>query len=403
MPRIMLLLPTAILAMVALAAVANSTGTTGDVGRSESASSADSGESRRDVPQMTDQPVGVGYSLNQVRQWAADHSPEGNLLDSEAKAIRCNVDPHDEESRCSAALMSSVLTELALGRRADDAELAAKAYHQWIAATEGLAVARAALVTHDELVSLAEKAEELEIPDGDVLKLRQEHFVLLDAETQQRFAIPKLRQELSRLTGRPESEAATAFPIENLPESAAPIDASTAVVAAIAQRHDLRAIGNLCQKMNTCSLPAARQLLAAINPGVGLSLAAAAGGGGGGGLLGCLKKDDDTQDLAARKRQCVEIRESLEGQIRNETLQAVLDIRLAAARVEIAIAQWDVARTRVADAKDRIGIAQAPPGTDLVIELEAARLRGEVIRRKLDLALAIDELAHVQNEPIPTP
>ena len=337
------------------------------------------------------------YTLAEVRAAAYAFSPEGNLLEGEAQAVACNVDPDDEQSRCSAALISSVLREVAIGRRADDAALAAKAYHRLVAAEAGWLVAQEALLVQDQLIELAEQAERLELPDGDVRELQQQRLQLQDTAEQQRFARLKLRQELARLTGWPESEVAVAVLVDSLPEAGSPIDAAEAVAAASAQRHDLQAVANLCQGMNRCSLPAARQLLGALSPGVGLSLGTVARSR----LLACLHDDRSDNDLAARRRQCRQLYTALDRTIRNETLQAVLDVRLAQARFELVTQQIELVRTRLEETKAQIQLDQAQPGSDHLVELQLQSLLGTRLERQLDLAVALDEFDRVRSMPVP--
>lgn len=338
------------------------------------------------------------YTVAEVRAAAHAFSPEGNLLESEARTAACNIDPSDEEARCSAILMRSVLMEVSAGRRADDAALAAKTYHKLVAAEAGWLVAQEALKLQDDLIELAEEAERLELPDGDVRQLRQQRLELQDAATQQLFARRKLRQELARLTGWPEAEVAVAVPTDPLPEDAPPIDAAAAVDTALAQRHDLQAVANLCAGMNRCSLPAARQLLGALTPGVGLSLATVAKGG----LLACLHDDRSDDDLAARRRQCRQLYTALRGTVRNETLQAVLDVRLAQARLELVTQRIELARQRLEETEAQIELDQAEPGSDLLLDLQLKSLRGTRLERQLDLAVALDEFDRVRSMPLET-
>ncbi|MEM6778043.1 MAG: hypothetical protein AAF670_10340 [Planctomycetota bacterium] len=349
------------------------------------------------VPVAPPAAAGVPYELNQVRGWAAAYSPDAALLESESRAIMYNVDPKDEESCCSAQLIRAVLCELALGRRFDDAASAAKAYHRWIAALEGAQIASEATTIHADLVALASKAEELEIEDGNLLELRQQSIQLNEGTISQSFAISKLRQELSRVTGREEAEAAIAFPVGSLPTTAVPIDASLVVSIALHQRHDLLAVNELCRRMNQCNLPAARQLLGAVSPGVGLSLTSSCRGG----LFNCLKDDSSDDDLAARRRQCRQLHRSLSRTVRNEVLQAVLDVRAAQAQVDLAEQQIAIARLRLSDAQAELQLDQVIPGTDTKLRLELLQLRGERVERQMKLAVALDELARVKNDPIP--
>ncbi|EMI45502.1 hypothetical protein [Rhodopirellula sp. SWK7] len=335
------------------------------------------------------------YTQSQVMKWAYDRSPEAALIEAEVNAVIRGIDPKDPDACCSARLIRNVLREVALARRYDDATHAAVAYHKLIAATEAVAVAEQAIGTADRLISMADQAERLEIPDGDPLKLRQARFDLVALKTEQSFNALKLRQELSRLTGRAEAEVATAVMMDPLPVEARPIVAGEVVATALVQRRDLRAVQVLCRELRSCNIDAARLLMGLVSPGVGMSLATASKG-----LFQCLKEDRSDDDLNARRRQCSQLCQSLEVVIRNETLQAVLDIRSAAARLKIVDQQLQLAKQRLDETRGRIKIDEETPGTDLALELEIFEIRGNRISLQKDLVLALDDLDHATSAPV---
>jgi hypothetical protein len=336
------------------------------------------------------------YSLCQVMQWAYDRSPEAKLIESEVDAVTRGIDPKDPDACCSARLVRNVLREVALARRYDDATHAAVAYHKLLAATEAVEFARQAIAVHDKLIAMADEAERLEIPDGNPLKLRQKKLDLVQLKTEQTFNTLKLRQELSRLTGRSEAEVATAVMTDVLPGQAPAIVAGEAVATAITQRRDLRAVQVLCRELRSCNVDAARLLMGMVSPGIGLSLAAASKGG----LFECLKDDKSDDDLNARRRQCSQMRESLEVVIRNETLQAVLDVRSAGARLKLIDEQIQLASSRLDEVRGMLKLETVTPGSDFVVELELFELRGDRLAMQKTLALAIDDIEHAKSTPI---
>ena len=336
------------------------------------------------------------YTQNQVMRWAYERSPEARLIEAEIDAVMRGVDPKDPDQCCSARLVRNVLEEVALARRHDDATHAAVAYHKLLAATQAVVFAAEAVATTDRLISMADEAERLEIPDGDPLKLRQTRGKLRGLETEHSFHSLKLRQELSRLTGRSESEVGTAIMTDALPHDAPAIIAGEAVSMALAQRHDLRAVETLCRELGSCNVDAARLLMGIVSPGAGLSLATAAKG-----LFQCLKDDKSDDDLNARRRQCRQLNDSLKIIIRNETLQAVLDVRSAAARLKLIDEQLNLAAQRHQKTSDRIKIDEAEPGSDLAIELELTELGGNRLQIQKELILALDDLNHAKGKPIP--
>ena len=347
-------------------------------------------------PPSTAASIAVTYTGPQVMHWAYERSPEAGLIESEVDAVMRGVDPKDKDAVCAACLIRNVLAEVALARRADDAAHAITAYHKLIAATEAMSIADQAITVQDRLIGMSDEAERLELPDGDPLKLRQSRLELLDLKSQQRFNTFKLRQELSRLTGREESEVALAIMVETLPVQAPSIIAGEAVTTALAQRHDLRAVAVLCREMNACNIDAARLLMGVVSPGAGLSLASAAKG-----LFSCLKDDTSDNDLQSRRRQCKQLYKSLQVVIRNETLQAVLDVRAAGKRLELIDQQITIAGERLDQTRGAIRLDESPAGSDLLIELELKQLQGKRIGIQKDLAVAMDDLDHARSTPLP--
>ncbi|WDQ14692.1 hypothetical protein PSR62_13670 [Rhodopirellula sp. P2] len=336
----------------------------------------------------------VSYTRQQVMQWAHQHSPEANMIDQESRSVACGVDCEDEAAVCQLRLIRSVLAEIALGRRADDAADAAKAYDRLVAAQLGKQIAQQGIKVQNRLIDLANEADRLGVPDGNVLQLQQAKLVWQDMEIQQSFATQKLRQELARRTGRPESEVAVAVTVDELQPAASvgSVDAGTSVGTALANRNDLKAVQQLCAGMRTCNLSSARQLIGALSPGAGLAIAAATGKG----LFSCLSPDSNTSDLNCRRQQCSLLRESLAEVVRNETLQAVLDVRLANARLGLIDRQLQWAQERLEETQAAIELDQQPVGSDDLIRLELEKLRGDQLARQLDVSLAITEWKRVQ-------
>ncbi|MEM9367935.1 MAG: hypothetical protein AAGD07_18230 [Planctomycetota bacterium] len=345
----------------------------------------------------------VTYQRAQVMWWAYAASADGALLESEADAVVRNIDPKDEDACCSARLSQKVLRKLALGRRMEDAYSAAQRYDQLVASIEATPIIETAMRLQDQLMKMAEQAERLEIPDGDLLQLRQQHWDLVDQAAQQKYAGAKARQDLARLTDRPESEVAVAVLVDPLPRmipnhDGNGVSAAAAVERALSQRYDLHAAYELCRGLRRCNLPAARQLIGILSPGAGLSFGTVVTGK----LLSCLKDDHSDDDLAARKRQCYQLQESLRSAIRNETLQAVLDLRLASERLRVIEQQLGLAEERASLAAGRVKLDRATPGSDLLLDLEVTALMGNQLERQLRLAITIHELHESEGRPLPS-
>lgn len=332
------------------------------------------------------------YTVGQVKRWAYDRSPEARLIEAEVQAVLRGVDPKDPESCCSAILIRDVLSEVALARRSDDATHAAVAYHKLVATIQARGQIEVAIGKQDELIAIADEAQRLELSDRDPLEMRQARLELLDLKSRQRFGELKLRQELSRLTGRDEAEVAMAVMIDPLPVAAPDIIAGQAVSMALERRHDLQAVSILADRLNSCNLNAARLLMGVVSPGAGLSLAAATRG-----LFSCLKEDHSDDDLRDRRRQAKQMVKSLEEVIRNETLQAVLDVRAAEARLKLVEQRIAVAGQQLNWTEGKLRIDESPVGSDLVMQLKIAQLHGQRVDLLQVMSLAMDDLDHARS------
>ncbi len=127
------------------------------------------------------------------------------------------------------------------------------------------------LQTFDELIQLADKAERLELRDGNPLSVRRDRIAVEDQLEQVEAGIAKSRILLAQQLNQPIAEAET-VPLEGETPRLLYATRDDAFQAAIAQRCDLQAIRQLCTSLNLDTLPAVRQAFAMLQPGLGLSV-----------------------------------------------------------------------------------------------------------------------------------
>jgi hypothetical protein len=335
---------------------------------------------------QSDGAVVIGWQAEDVAQWAAKHSPTANLLDAERNALGCGLDDKDEDERAQIGLIQAVSKELAIHSRQEAAADALDAYYQVVATGRQIEVLRQAVPGIQSLESLAEHAEQLGVPDGDIDKLADRRLDLEDRWFQADFGVQRLRNQLSALISHPATESATAVFQSPLPGAfGIALTPETHIAEALTHRHDLLAIETLCRCTTSRTLPAVRQLLGALVPGIGLP---AISSGGGCGLLGMHKKSDD-EDLASRRRQCQQMAAARRVQIEAEVRDALLQLREASERLTVANSRLTLKQEVVQRATRAIELEQASPGADQLAELEMLEQKALVVSQELAVARAI--------------
>lgn len=341
------------------------------------------------------------WTIHEVAMWASAHSTAANLFVSERRALSNGLDHDDEKRSAQVGLSQAILRALGRHDRHESAAEAAKLPLRINGLQEQIRLLNQARSAVGDLTSLAKKAEELELADGDPLQFLQQSLALDDQTTQASFGIRKLRRDLARRTGKPRELADSATlsnqldqwsnpnPADWLP--AGPDDIDTAIAIAFANRADLEAVETLCRCMSIDSLPAARSMMAVLQPGLGLATS-------GGSKLAALhdlnllhglgEKELLERELACRRAQCRSLQQSARDAIEDQIGIASLDILEARQRLSIAIAAQSLAQTQLVTQISAVEIEKAAPGSDRTTELELLKRKGVTVERQVDLATA---------------
>ncbi|WP_164102146.1 TolC family protein [Candidatus Laterigemmans baculatus] len=352
--------------------------------------------------------VAEHWSADQVGQMASAHAPAARVFESERRAIACGIDRDDPAVCAQVALVQSIYASLAAHERNNAAAEALTAYWQIVAVNRQLQTLDQAAPLLDSLEELAETAERLELPSGvregargeDRDGLAERRLELEDRWFEADFARQRLRNQLAALLGTSPTRARTATlsdPLSDfLPaaDETSPWDVEREIAVALANRSDLEALETLCRCTTAESLPAARELLGTLSPGVGLALAAAPSGGR---LLAVLHAPRPSPaDLACRRTQCRELVERRREQIRFEVRDAVLEIEAATARADVARRRLALAQEAASRAARATELDQQPPGSETTAELKVLERRGELVEKQLAIAEARVQLRKVQ-------
>lgn len=328
------------------------------------------------------------WTADQVRRWAVQNSSAANLLDAERRALGCQVDRRDRKKCAQIGLWQAVLREVAIEERNKSGGEALTVYYQIIGLETQLFLLQQADQEFDNLLKLADQAAALAIPGGDSNELSRQQLEIQDKMVQAQFGMRKLRLHLAQLTGQPESVTEVVVLAGPLDLTRIEIDAGAAVAEAIANRGALRAIRTLCRHMNEDTLPSARQMLAALQPGIGLSVANSAKclSDKLRSLCGICSEDED--DLSARRRQCRQLERNTEATIREQVLQAHLNVDQAVNRRHLADQTATLSQRAVDERTMAVDLDQAPVGSDRLEKLSSLKADGESIQRLVDIAEA---------------
>ncbi|MGV3483773.1 MAG: hypothetical protein ACO1RT_05095, partial [Planctomycetaceae bacterium] len=287
------------------------------------------------------------WTAERVAQIAAVNSAAANLIESERSAISSSISRDDPKQCAQVALMQNVQRELACYERSRSVAQALTSFYQLVHLERQQLLLDQARGTMDQLLRMADKADELELEDGNRFELDKRALQLADQQAEAAGANAKLRIALAQWLGRPFDEMATAAFVDD--PAAATNDAADQSVEqwvsiAMSRRCDLSAIQTLCRSLSADSLPAARQLFGALQPGLGLAVALAARKP----LLVALHEDDRTgAELCQRRQQCLQLQAARQSQIETQVRLAYVDRQTAATRVPFARQIADIQSQRV--------------------------------------------------------
>lgn len=336
------------------------------------------------------------WTVAEVGRAAADHSPAARLLESERTASACGLDREDAEACARVGLIQAVYGDLAAHQRGEAAAEAMSAYWRAVALRDQLELLSDAEPLLDTLEALADAAERLEIADGDRDQLADQRLQMEDRRIEASFSLRRLRSQIAALTGKSLQEAEAARFGDSLGAvEEVDLDVERQIQIALAHRSDLRALETLCRCMTGNSLPAARDLMSTLSPGLGIA-AATATAARGGGLLALHHARPSIGDLACRRSQCHQLVAARRDQIRSEVRDAVLQIEEAVARAEVARRRAELADTAAQRAVRATEIEQQPPGSGERAELQALELQANLIEKQLRVAESLVELKRVQ-------
>lgn len=324
------------------------------------------------------------WSADSIRRDAASTSVKARMIEAERQSIACSFDRNDKSACAQAMLIHAVLGDLAAAERNKSAGEALRLYCRAVGADRQLKVIEAAEATLGELITVAKRARELEIPDGDQDDLNQQRLSLQIQATQLRSSRQMVRYRLSRLTGRSAAQAmsATLPDFSGIFESVSDPDA--AVTTALSDRAELRAVNTLCGSMTTSSLPAGRSMLGVLQPGLGLITSSMPRFS----LLCGLQHKDQGSDLNRRREQCGQLRQVTEESIRDEVFLAYLSDRDHARRSELHQQKHAAALETRARHGAAVRIGQMRYGSEQLATIKALEIEGKMIEQQVESNVA---------------
>ncbi|WP_153558518.1 TolC family protein [Roseimaritima sediminicola] len=328
----------------------------------------------------------AGWSVESVRHWAAQNAALANALAAESRSVGAAYDRQKDDQRKQACLTQMVLAHLAAHDRNRAAAEAMTAYYRIVALEKQVNLLTDAIEVVETLTRLAEKAEELELPDGNSNELRRQRLELGVRHVDAATAIRKLRLRLARLTGQPLTATEQAWLSDPLPGAGNPLPLDEALSDAWAHRHDLQAIEVVCPRISADTMPAVRSLMGVLQPGLGIAAAVAtkcslfAAGG------------EEGQDVCARRNQCRQLAQTRRDQIEDEVRLAMLELEASYQRTQLVRDRLELARQAAREQAKAVELEQSPAGADLLAALESLEVQGDLQTRLMEQAVAEVEL-----------
>ena len=333
------------------------------------------------------------WTPEKVGETAAARAPVAALIEAERRSLAQGSGRRRHGDGGEAGLMQAVLGHMADHERNRVAGQALELHWRVIGLRLQLDVADESLVVLERLTSMARRAEELDVPDGDPGEARGRMLEARDTRVRLEYGERLARRRLAGLLGHQDDWGESLVLVGNLPSELAVVTTTDAVEIALARRSDLRAAETLCRCMTADNLPAARAMLGVLRPGLGMAISAATRPTL---LAGMHQGSAEQAELQCRRQQCRILRDSIRDSIRDEVAVADSGLWEAGQRVRLARERWEIAERSARRSESAVGLDRQPPGSDLLSRLEMLRLRGEWVQRRVELALADVRLRQAQ-------
>jgi hypothetical protein len=331
----------------------------------------------------------ISLDAEKVVRLAGAASVNANLLDGERRSLVCELDRENSTECAQASLIQAVLKNLAADRRDDSAADALDAFYRIIALQQQLSFLSQSNDVLESLIKMAQRAEELDIADGDVFELQQKQLDVQDQTIVVRFGIKKLQRQLAGLIERPLAQVESASLLPTVASDLSGTDESTALALALLHRGDYLAAQTICRCMSVDTLPVAKSLLGMVQPGIGLALAKGPIAMSPSVRFAKLAhRDNSSSELACRRKQCDSFVEATRELVEQDIAQAILDRDAANERLVVAleIERSTIESTRRTASAEEID--KAPAGAQKFATLNELKRRAERVDRERDVALA---------------
>jgi len=327
----------------------------------------------------------VGWTATQVAEMASANSSAANLLQSERSSLSASVDREDRQQCAQLALLQRVIDDLACHERARAAAQTLTIYYQVVGLERQKLLLDDAYVAADQLLRFANKADELEIEDGNRFEIDKQRLQIADQKLESAGTNAKLRIALGELIGKPYSVVATIYLSSRYQQPSETQSVDEAIITGLARRCDIQAIEQLCRSLSADALPAMRQLLGSLQPGLGLAIALTSRKP----LLNLLHHDNDsTAELCRRRQQCARLLDERRGQAEAQIRVAYIERQTAMARLEVAKQQLEIDDQLVKRSLKAVELEKAFPGAELVAELARLKSQGRVVELETAIAVA---------------
>ena len=320
----------------------------------------------------------IVLTIDEVRVRAAKESAAANSLAREIHVIRCSQTQNKKTTpQCST---ESILGHLVEHQRGLDAAAAMIVAYKIVAIDRRLVQ----LDTTGERLKSWRQAIRRLISSGqskiDDAALQEQEDRLPDARTLLLAGRLKLQIQLGSMLNFPINQAENIEIHEPLDVLPGEVDAAQGIADALCLRRDLIAVRQLCPCINEENLDSMRKLLGTLQPGIGIEVVQPKSW-----LQKChLRRDDSKKkEVELRRKQCQELTEARQRQIRTEVVGAGIILDEAYERLRLAEQFSETAKQRVSQQK-KLSDLELKTGAQVIrSELESLAAEDVLLQRQL--------------------
>jgi hypothetical protein len=321
----------------------------------------------------------------EVQCLAACNAPLARLYDSESQAA---ANKKDRPGRCTGQEQSKLLAYRAVNERNKAAGAAMELFYLMAEAEANRDILNQSVAesghAEEELEQLRQSG--LKMP-SDQTTLRRQKLDLFDRRIQLQSAMRQMQGQVQQLCNFEADETMPVWPEADLTVSVATIDLPAAIAEGLANRADVGALRMLNGSVNADTLPAAREGMQPLGPGLGMSMVSKR-------LFG--KDSGGDEEVPTRQSQLTEAQTDTERTASGEIAEAAHNVEAQLRGIAVAKERQDLWARHVAALQQKHE-ADGVTAFDLsAARLELLRAESDTVHRVIAWKIAQVKLKQAQ-------